>query len=645
MISTLLALSALQAGATPSASAHQLVRLHAPIASFGAAATDDAIYVLGGHVGGAHEHSRANLAARFIRVPLADPEAWEELEGGVGYQSVALVAHAGEVYRVGGMYATNAPDEPDDLHSVNEFMRYRPEEGDWVSRLELPGERSSHDAIVRDGTLYVFGGWKLTGSDEQWYSEGWALDLDADDASWEVIEQPFERRALAVASALEHLFVIGGLTADGETSSRVDAYDPASGEWKRAADLPVTGFGATAYGLDEGLFFLGRDGNLWRLAEVAGSWELVISLALPRFFARLVPAGDSRLAIVAGATPQGRTTLMEIVPSQPRASRTSIASASFPFPGHTRQRQAAFIHDGELFLFGGNRHAEGHRFGAEDFSDEGWAVDLLTGDVRSVAPFPARRQSMVASPVANDESSVFVGGGYGCDEDGPRSYDDLFLYNAELDEWEAADLELPFALSQFGMLASEHALWTVGGMAYHPDRDGDFAPGAALYRWSFGEGGEFARAEASLLKPRRAFGWARIQDALFVVGGMTHDFEVVAEPERVDLATGAVEAIASPAFERIAPSVAALGDKLYVTSGTTPSLGRRAFNTALECYDPANGQWETLADSLPLPSDYVRVLPWGERLVAWTTAREGRIDLVFVTPPGARPAGGGFRHP
>lgn len=645
MFTTLLAWTALQAVTPGPPRPHQLVRLHEPIASFGAAATDEAIYVLGGHVGGAHEHSRENLAARFIRVPLADPEAWEELEGGVGYQSVALVAHAGEVYRVGGMYATNAPDEPDDLHSVDEFMRYRPEEGDWVSRLALPGERSSHDAIVQDGTLYVFGGWKLTGGDEEWYSEGWALDLDADGAGWERIEQPFQRRALAVASAMDHLVAIGGLTVDGETSSRVDAYDPRTGEWVRVQDLPVTGFGATAYGLDEGLFLLGRDGNLWRLTDVAGSWELVSRLALPRFFARLVPAGSGRLAVVAGATPQGRTTLMELVPTQPNRSETSIASASFPFPGGTRQRQAAFIHDGELFLFGGNLHAEGHRFDAEDFSNEGWAVDLLTGDVRSVAPFPARRQSMVATPVDDEGASVFVGGGYGCDEEGPRSYDDLFLYDAERDEWEAAEIELPFALSQFGMLASEHTLWTVGGMAYHPDRDGDFAPGASLHRWSFGSEDGFARTEASLRKPRRAFGWARIQDALYVVGGMTHDFEVVGEPERIDLASGAAEAIARPRFERIAPSVAALEDKLYVTSGTTPSMGRRAFNTALECYDPATGEWETLAERLPIPADHVRVLPWGERLVAWTTAREGRIDLVFVTPPGTRPAGGGFRHP
>jgi len=50
---------------------------------------------------------------------------------------------------------------------------------------------------------------------------------------------PLARGEVAAAVAEGRIYVIGGFTADGENSTRVDAYSPATDSWSMEADLPL----------------------------------------------------------------------------------------------------------------------------------------------------------------------------------------------------------------------------------------------------------------------------------------------------------------------------------------------------------------------------------------------------------------------
>lgn len=50
---------------------------------------------------------------------------------------------------------------------------------------------------------------------------------------------PLARGEVAAAVAEGRIYVVGGFTADGENSTRVDAYSPATDSWSMEADLPL----------------------------------------------------------------------------------------------------------------------------------------------------------------------------------------------------------------------------------------------------------------------------------------------------------------------------------------------------------------------------------------------------------------------
>ncbi len=81
------------AAADVSAALHStLPALPAAISSFGAAVTDGYVYVYGGHIGTAHDHSRENLSQKFVRMRLDGTGVWEELPFQTPLQGLAVVA-------------------------------------------------------------------------------------------------------------------------------------------------------------------------------------------------------------------------------------------------------------------------------------------------------------------------------------------------------------------------------------------------------------------------------------------------------------------------------------------------------------------------------------------------------------------------
>ena len=285
------------------------------IASFGAAIQGDWLYVLGGHVGRRHEHSTANLSDAFVRRKLHSAEPWETLPGSFPLQSVSLVSDGVRLYRVGGMTARNQPGEAEDLQSVDDVAAFDPRSLAWTPLPPLPSPRSSHDAVVIGGKLYVAGGWRLNGSphDAEWLSSGYALDLKQPDRWAPLPDAPFRRRAVAVAGSGNRLFVIGGIDEHGDVSRRVDILDLLRGEWSRGPDLPSSGFGASAFCTRGRLYVSGRSGVLHRLSGDESEWESLATISEPRIFHRMLSVGSDALLFLGGANRSGHLRGIEML--------------------------------------------------------------------------------------------------------------------------------------------------------------------------------------------------------------------------------------------------------------------------------------------------------------------------------------------
>ena len=287
--------------------------------SFGAAVLDGQLYIYGGHTGPAHEYSTADQSGRFLRIDLEKGSAWQELTAGPKLQGLALVAHGGSVYRLGGFTAVNAEGEEHDLRSQAGVAVYDLKTDRWEDLSPLPEPRSSFDAAVLRDRVYIFGGWNLQGgSPGEWHTTAYSADLTKRPLVWEAVTTPpFQRRAVAVAAHADKLYVIGGMTPDG-TTRRVDVYDVASKTWTTGPELAgergIDGFGVAARSTSNGLFVSSLTGSLQRLDDDANGWSTVSTLQSPRFFHAMVPVADGLLLVGGANMSEGKIVESELVP-------------------------------------------------------------------------------------------------------------------------------------------------------------------------------------------------------------------------------------------------------------------------------------------------------------------------------------------
>lgn len=283
------------------------------ITSFGAAVIGGWLYVYGGHFGRPHHYSNTSQSDQLSRLNLSKDSTWEVIATGPRLQGLAMVAHGGKLYRVGGFTAHNEEDDDHDLRSVADFVRFHPETGKWESLPSLPEPRSSHDAVVIGDKLYVAGGWRLGGEDPEWHRTAWVTDLSQEKIVWESLsEQPFLRRAVSLGHRNGKLYVIGGMQQKGGPTTRVDVYDPGSGQWFRAPSLidpkadddrgkGMEGFGSSAFNVKGRLLVSTYNGNIQVLDEENDAWHISAKLVDDRFFHRMLPF-NGRLLLVGGAS-------------------------------------------------------------------------------------------------------------------------------------------------------------------------------------------------------------------------------------------------------------------------------------------------------------------------------------------------------
>jgi N-acetylneuraminic acid mutarotase len=297
---------------------HKLPPLAHGVTSFGGAAIGDEVYVYGGHLGGAHHYWKEGQSNELLKLNLKNGTAWESVITGPRRTGTAMVAYGNKLYRIGGFEALNAEKDEGVLHSMADGQSFDPATGKWTALPDMPTPRSSFDAAVLDGTLYVVGGWNLQeGNNGEFLSTMLTLDLNAKQPAWKSHPVPFKRRALSVAAHDGKIYALGGMQESGGTTTDCHMYDPKTGKW---ADCPalhgqaMEAFGNSSFEIDGKLLALTMSGAVQQLADDGKSWLVVGQLEHPRFFARLLPWGQHQAVIVGGADMStGKTNEVEIL--------------------------------------------------------------------------------------------------------------------------------------------------------------------------------------------------------------------------------------------------------------------------------------------------------------------------------------------
>lgn len=282
------------------------IELPKAITSFGATRLGESIYVYGGHTGGAHSYSNDEQFNILAALNANAPVKWENIAEGPRVQGNALVADSQSVILVGGFTAENAKGEKSRLVSQSLVQQFDLKTMRWKELPSLPEPRSSMDAICLNGYLYVMGGWSMTGSSDEtkWLDTVWRMSLDRKDAWEKMASAPFLRRAIALATHQNKIYVIGGMKESGEPTTNVDCFDPATNSWSIVAPIsgvPLNGFGAAATEIDGKLIVSTVDGAIQQLDNSTQSWRIVGQVDTGRFFHRIVPTSNNEFAMIGGA--------------------------------------------------------------------------------------------------------------------------------------------------------------------------------------------------------------------------------------------------------------------------------------------------------------------------------------------------------
>lgn len=621
----------LAGAAHPTAAQGNLTPLPSTSVSAGAAVLDGHLYVYGGHLGRAHDYHRESMSGSFARAPLAALSSWEALPSGPRRQGTALVAANGALLRIGGVEARNERGAEAELWSDASVEAWRPGDASWSAFAALPAPRSSHDAAVLDGRLYVAGGWSLQGAERTFAREAWSRALDRADASWERLAQPFTRRGLGVVAHAGALWCIGGMDRHGEQSNAVDVYVPATRRWEQRASLPGSAFGSSGASVGGQLLVTLGDGALVRWSDATASWSAVGSLALPRRFARVVALDAANFAVVGGTAGEHFASVERwpLAALDQRGAR--VCRAELAWSGDARQRMGLALAGHTLFAFGGNRWVEDHQFEPEDFSAAAAAIDLAALAARELPALPSARQSMQVLASA-DGANCTLYGGFGPGAGGAASTDEAWCLDVASATWARLEHGLPQPLTQFQVAAIGADTWLLGGLAFPAGSRAVPTPSSAV--WHRGApSAEFAGAPFELPGPRRAFACAVANGELYVVGGMADRFAAEASCFALDPQSGARRELPAPRLARVGADLVALDGALYLAGGSAAVGDGLVACTEVERLAPGAAQWEVALDAIPVPVPHARMLRHGDALLFVSASRAaGSLDLAIVRP-------------
>ena len=623
--------------ATPTAALD--ARLPRPTTSFGAATHDGWVYVVGGYTGPPHDYFWEAQEADFYRVNLHDRSHIEYLPHHDRLQSCSLESHGDALIRIGGMMAQNGRGEPQTLLSLDTVTCFDPQSKTWSNPLpNLPEARSSHDSVVIDSTLYVVGGWSMDDELRRpfWHDDMMILDLENPSSGWTSVETPFQRRAIACTTAGNHVIAIGGIGSDRSMSQSVDLFDRETGTWSQGPDYPGVAFGVAAEAVDGRIVASGADGQIYTWAPGESTWTHAGTLTFPRFFHQIAVAGPEDVFFVGGMARGVRPTHLEHLRLGSADTDATCSRLTIPSPMPSKNRQAMFLHDGWVYLFGGNTSTGQHDFEPENFLDDGYRLSLATLNWEPLGDYPHERQTI--QTCMTPEGGIYAIGGFGHDGEVARTWTEGYRYNLETDTWDAGAPDLPISRSQFGLTQHDGTLWIFGGLDYDPRREkGDqFRHLLEVVSAPAGrDDANFAYEGVTMTGPRRAFAGAKLDDRYYLIGGMRENFQLVEDCEYFDFETQTFHSIPSPRDPRLSAELVALDGRLYLAGGTTPNAeGGFTPNTSIECFDPATNQWTIVMEDIPFPPRHMRMMPHRGRLLLFSSHVKDAdtVELAIIDP-------------
>jgi len=606
------------------------------LTSFGAASDDQYLYIAGGYHGTPHQYSREGQVQDVQRLSLSAADGgkgWERIgQLPEGTQGLALIEHNGRLCRFGGSIAENSENEASRMRSSSAAACMDSKSGSWQQLPDLPKGLSSHAAARVGSTVYVAGGWTLTGDPRGPFNENvYALDLSAPDRGWQTIKAPDARRGAAVAAVGDNLVIVGGISAQGKQLREVGVYDTRARKWSVGPEYPEDAFGGALTSVDEvGAVGSASSGHLFTWKPGQKSWQPAGALTFPRFFHQLVKAPDGAIVAVGGITGMHASGRVRQVERREIAARSPQLTAwSMDHAGTAKNRQAALVIGEYLYLFGGNNSLGQHDFAVENFVTEGLRVHLPSMQTEHLREFPIPSQSMV---VARMGERVFSLGGFGPGPKGALTQADIFELDTKKLTWQRIGA-LPQARTQFGVATKGERLWIVGGLNYDPARPEKDAFDHLL-DVTAGPVTHLADTGSRLRGPRRAFAGATLNGQYYLVGGMRNDFALVDDCSRLDLANNTLSDLACPAQTRLSGTLVELYGKLYLVGGSAKDKDNLVPSQDIDVFDPAapaESSWTRLAYKLPFNTRHAHVLTYGERiLIVSTHNEEGRIRIGLL---------------
>jgi N-acetylneuraminic acid mutarotase len=244
-------------------------------AAHAAAASSDAIYVLGGTGG---------QGTPVMGVDRFDGKAWTT-EGnipGEGLNAPAAAVVGDALYLIGGFgTTTNQP-----LATVH---RYDLRKKTWTEAAPLPAPRGGHAATVLDGRIHVIGG----GNSQSTIDDHSVYDPRTNTWS-ERAKLPRRMGSPAVVVFEGKLYSVGGRSGPGDFGD-VHVYDPKADAWSPGPSIDPRGTGGSAV-VDGAIYYFGGEsqarkavlGDTLRLQPASSAWATDAPMPTPRNFARAV---------------------------------------------------------------------------------------------------------------------------------------------------------------------------------------------------------------------------------------------------------------------------------------------------------------------------------------------------------------------
>ncbi len=609
--------------------------------SFGSATQDGWLYVMGGYSGRPHDYHREGQSRDFYRINLFDLTQVESLKNTQAMQSCPLESWNGKIIRTGGLVAENAPGEPAHLVSLKTVSAFDTDTMTWTPLPDMPSGRSSHDTAIVGSMLFVFGGWNLDAETDSrdWYSDIWMLDLANPEAGWSSKEVPFERRALASVSIDGNIMMIGGMTSKRGPTNDVMIYNPAEDVWSDGPDFPSQAFGVAGDNVRGEVVASAADGAVYAWTPGSDEWREIGAFTFPRFFHQMAADQSGDVLAIGGISRGMRPSAIERLPIQTVDTEEAIVKHwQIPTPSDAKNRQAFFMRDGWVYMFGGNNSTGQHDFQEENFLAEGYKMNLATMTWRKCSEYPMPRQS-IQTLLSEDMSTGFALGGFGYGEDAAHTHVEGCTYDFKTNSWEVSGPHLPVSRSQFGLAQHGDEYWVFGGLDYDPRReDGDqFRHLEEVMMADTGEGHDtFMDSGIKLPNTRRAFGGVTVGDKYYMIGGMTDDFELVPPCDVFDFNTRTWSEITPPERTRLSPEAVVIDGNIFIAGGMSQKADGSGIepNKSLEMYDTETGEWSMVVEELPFALRHITMMTYRGQLLVFSSheSPSNMAHVVLINP-------------